>query len=297
MSHPAVAARDTSPSAWLSADLTSASDEHIGALFAGRQARDDAVQELLRAVAPTPGHCWSGPRGVVRLEVVLPDGTAEAVTVRFADDGARLAPADEPGARLRLPLVPLVRLVTGQADAALLHLRGDLEVSGDESLVLALGTALTAGPDRRPLVDPAALDPEAVSVAIKHVDPDHLAGVMAGAFRDLVLREVFGRFGEFVIAEKAARVRVSIAFEIAGRPDGGVDRYVVRLTDGVCVVVAGAGPEEPVDATLELEGHEFLRLVLGHLNPVRGVLSGQLRVRGQVVKALGFNAVMRIPGS
>lgn len=275
--------------------LGMADDAQIEAQFDSASARERALLTALAALGSTAA--WSGTPGTVRLEVVLPDAGFHAVTIRFDAHGARLAPKDDPEVTVRVPLVPLVRLLTGQADGALLYLSGVLQVVGREDLVLALGMALTVGPEDRPMVDPAALDPVAVSAAIAHVRTDHLAAVMAGGFRGLVLSEVFGRFPEFVIAEKAARVRVAVAFEVAGRADGGVDRVVVRLRDGACEVLADAAPDEPVDATLELEGHEFLRLVLGHLNPVRGVLSGQVRVRGQVVKALGFNAVMRIPGA
>lgn len=295
MPHPAPVRPVPSVLGWGLAELTAADDAAVATMLDQYDARQAALAVALAAVAPTG--VWSGPWGVVRLEVVLPDGSLEAVTVRFDARGAVVAPDNAPDVALRLPLVSLARLITGQADGALLHLAGVLEVVGREDLVLALGAALRTGNDSRPVVDPAALDPVAVSRAIAGVRLDHLSAVMAGGFRELVLSEVFGRLPEFVIAEKAARVKVAVAFEIGGRDDGVIDRYVVRVTEGECVVIADASPDEPVDATLELEGHEFLRLVLGHLNPVRGVLSGQVKVRGQVVKALGFNAVMRIPGS
>ncbi|MFL6155718.1 MAG: SCP2 sterol-binding domain-containing protein, partial [Marmoricola sp.] len=217
-------------------------------------------------------------------------------TVSFASGEVRTTDA-EPDTVLRLPLAPLVDLLSGRADGALLHLSGVLEVEGDEALLLALGGQLRAPGAEHAVIDAGALDPVAVSAAIGQASTEHLASVMAGGFRGLVLGEVFRRLPEFLIAEKAERARVSIAFEIGGRPDGQTDRYVVRVADGVCTVDGDAPAGSTVDATLDLEGHEFLRLVLGQLNPVRGVLSGQIRVRGQVVKALGFNAVMRIPGS
>lgn len=277
---------------WL-ADLVAADDDQVADRFQDRDLRRSALAAALAAVAPSGA--WSGPHGVVRVEVGLPDGTSDVATVRFDSRGARLVDDGDPDAAIRVPLVPMVRLATGQADGALLYLAGVLQVVGREDLVLDLGMSLHA--HGRPLVDAAALDPVAVSRAIEHARLEHLAAVMAGGFRGLVLREVFGRLPEFVIAERAERVRVAVAFEVGGRVDGGVDRYVVRILEGACVVTADAPADEPVDATLELEGHEFLRLVLGHLNPVRGVLSGQVKVRGQVVKALGFNAVMRIPGT
>ena len=232
----------------------------------------------------------------MRLEIVLPDETVEAWTVHFVGSGPRVVHDVEPDAVVRIGLDDLVRLAAGQADGALLYLAGALSVAGREDLVLGVGSLLRAPGSDRAVIDAGALDPVAVSVAIADTPSEHLDAVMSGGFRELVLTEVFRRLPEFLIAEKAVGVRLAIGFEIAGPVGAAADRYVVRVAGGACEVVAG-GHDDAVDATIELEGHEFLRLVLGHLNPVRGVLSGQLRVRGRIVKALGFNAVMRIPGS
>ncbi|MCW2753219.1 MAG: hypothetical protein JWQ32_630 [Marmoricola sp.] len=281
--------------AWDLERLAATDDARICALFADRAERRAAIGAMVDALART---CpWSGPTGVVRLDVELAAGDVESWTIRFHSAAVRLDEAAEPRAVVSLGLVDVVRLVTGQADGALLYLAGVLDVIGDEAWVLELGRAVRAPGSTRPLIDPAALDPDAVSAAISGVPIEHLAAVMAGGFRRLVLTEVFGRFPEFLVPEKARRTRVGIGFSIGGRSDGGIDRYVVRIDAGECTVIADASGDEPVDATLLLEGHEFLRLVLGHLNPVRGVLSGQIRVHGPVIKALGFNAVMRIPGS
>lgn len=39
----------------------------------------------------------------------------------------------------------------------------------------------------------------------------------------------------------------------------------------------------------------FLKLVTGQLNPVKGVLTGALKVKGDRAKALALNAVMDPP--
>lgn len=293
-SAPALAMFPVAPSGqtWTVDALRSASDEDLSALFSGRDLRAQALESVLASLAGP----WSGPTGVVRLLVELPDGDREAWAVRFGTSGARTDEHADPDAELRLPLVQVIRLLLGQADGALLHLAGTLEVDGDADLVLGLGTCLRPAGAARPLIAAAALDPVAVSAAIDGVRLEHLASVMAGGFRPLVLAEVFRRLPEFLIAEKAAGARVTVAFAIGGRPDGATDRYVVRVHDGECAVTPDAPADARVDATLVLEGHEFLRLVLGHLNPVRGVLSGDLRVEGHVIKALAFNSMMRIPG-
>lgn len=256
-----------------------------------RRAR--AVHSLVAHLS-SPAASWTGPAGVVRVDLDLPDSSRESWTVRFAPSGLALVDAD-PDVVLRLPLGAALDLAEGTADGALLHLSGVLEVVGDEELLLGIGSVVRVGADRA-LIDAAALDPLAVSAAIAEARTEHLASVMAGGFRELVLTEVFRRLPEFVIAEKAARVNLAVAFEVGGRYDGRVDRYVVRIHQGVCTVTADPDAAQTVDATLVLDGHEFLRLVLGHLNPVRAVLSGELTVKGQLIKALGFNSVMQIPG-
>lgn len=252
------------------------------------------ADELISALNAAP----PGPTGVLRIEAVGSDGALVlSQTVRFDAVAVAAAPDADPTATLLIGFDDLVRLAIGEADGALLYLSGKLDVIGDESLVLALGSALRVPGSARALIDPAALDPVAVSAAIADAKLEHLDRVMAGGFRELILSEVFRRLPDFLIAEKAERIQVALMFEIERGDLETFDRYVVRVADGRCVVQTGADPDEPVDATLVLAGHEFLRLVLGHLNPVRGVLSGQIRVRGQVLKALGFNSVMNIPGT
>jgi putative sterol carrier protein len=144
-------------------------------------------------------------------------------------------------------------------------------------------------------VDPTSLDPVDVSTAIKGVAREHLAEVMGGDFREIVVGEVFRRFPEFLDARKAERQRLHIGFRIGGRPDGGADRYLVHVLEGSCTVERDPGDGAQRDATLLLDGPDFLRLVTGHINPVTALMTGKLRLRGDRAKALAFNAVMNPP--
>ena len=79
--------------------------------------------------------------------------------------------------------------------------------------------------------------------------------------------------------------------------DGGIDRYVVRVSRGTCTVLGGAQAEavERRDATITCEGADFLKLATGHLSAITGVLRGQLKVKGDRAKALHFASVLDIP--
>ncbi len=95
--------------------------------------------------------------------------------------------------------------------------------------------------------------------------------------------------------QKAAKHTFAVGFRVDGRPDGGSDRVVVYVDQGTCRVDReGEGSR---DATIVLGGTQFLKLVLGHLNPVTAVMRGSIKVKGDVGTALTLHRVMRIPGS
>ena len=188
-----------------------------------------------------------------------------------------------------------MRLVTGQRNAALLYLSDRLSIDGDEMLALAVGTVFRVPGTDRPAVDPSALDPVDVATAVAQTSATHMREVMANGFRGIVLGEVFRRFPEFLVPAKAERTRISVGFRIGGRADGEVDRYLVHVADGSCRVETDPVEGSPRDATITVDGLNFLKLVTGQLNPVKGVLTGTLKVKGDKAKALALNAVMDPP--
>ena len=117
---------------------------------------------------------------------------------------------------------------------------------------------------------------------------------MASGFRPIVLGEIFRRLPEFVNPARPRDVDLTVGFRLLGNPSGEIERYVVRVRDGVATVDAGDAGEQR-DATVTCEGHDYLRLATGHLNPVTGVLKGQLKVRGDKAKALAAQLGHRHP--
>ena len=96
---------------------------------------------------------------------------------------------------------------------------------------------------------------------------------------------------------KAQGVDLTIGFRLLGNPSGEVDRYVVRVRDGVVHVESGHAAQdgEARDATVTCQGYDYLKLATGHLNPVLGVLTGTLKVKGDKAKALRLSSIIDIP--
>lgn len=238
-------------------------------------------------------------KGTVAFRLLLPKRDEERYALEFLDSGVTVVP---PGGAsdvtITCRMLDFVRLVTGGVNAALLYLGGRLFIEGDEMLALDVGGVFRVPGSDGVAVDPRELDPADVAVAIAKVKDSHLQAVMTGGLRDVVLTEVFRRLPDYVHAEKAQRHRLAIAFKIAGRPDGESDRFLVTLREGCAVVERVDGDEgRDRDATIALNGAQFLKLVTGHLNPVKGVMRGHLKVRGDVKAALTFSGLMDIPSA
>jgi predicted lipid carrier protein YhbT len=281
---------------------TATSDRDLERLLVDDALRAAAVESVLaRLDEYAVPERLAAVQGTVCFRLGLPKRGQEIHALQFQDSGVTVVPPDavDSDVTITCRMLDFVRMVTGGANAALLHLGARLFIHGDEKLALDVGGVFRVPGQDGVAVDPMALDPVDVSAAIAGVKDAHLHAVMAGGIREVVLAEVFRRLPGYVHPEKAMRHRLAVAFKIGGRPDGGADRYVVTLREGRAVVerVHGDEPGPERDATIALNGAQFLKLVTGHLNPVTGVMRGQLKVRGDVKAALTFSGLMDIPSA
>ena len=276
--------------------IRQASDRELAGLIELDHFREESVDAILDRFEE-----FSDPtrlaevHGVVRFELARSGDQTERHTVRFAGGTVTLQPDATPDVTIKAEIIDFVRLATGQSNAALLYLGGRLRIEGDEMLALAVGTVFTVPGSGHAAVDPTALDPEDVATAVATTSGKHMRAVMEGGFRPIVLKEVFRRFPDFIDTGKAEGLELCVGFRVGGRADGGVDRYTVRVRDGACTVEDDPPEGQRRDATITLDGADFLRLVTGQLHPVRGVLTGALKVKGDRAKALALNAVMVPP--
>ncbi len=233
-------------------------------------------------------------RGVLleRCSLAFQQGNLE-----FVPDPAESDPVD---VVLRTSVLRLVRLVSGERNAGLEYLGGKLDIEGDADLALAVGGVFRVPGSGEIAMDPTALDPVDVSAALAGVSADHLRKVMASGFRGVVLGEIFRRLPDFVNDRKARGADLLIGFRLLGHPDGEIERYAVRVRDGVATVSRPEAGDteadgEARDATVTCEAYDFLRLATGHLSAITGVLRGQLKVKGDKAKALQLSSIIDIP--
>jgi putative sterol carrier protein len=280
----------------ITAMIRDASDEELRGLIDLDHFRGEAVDAILdRFEEFADTERLTEIDGVVRFELTRARKGPECHTARFAHGIVTLDADAVPDVTITADIVDFVRLVTGQSNAALLYLGDRLGISGQELLALAVGTVFTVPGSDHAAVDPTLLDPIDVATAVATTSARHLKGVMEGGFRPIVLQEVFRRFPDFIDTGKAGTMQLAVGFRIGGRRDGEVDRYCVHIEEGACSIEADPPEGQVRDATITMDGADFLRLATGQLNPVRGVLTGALKVRGDRSKALALNAVMMPP--
>ncbi len=276
--------------------IRDASDEELRSLMNLDPFRREAIVGILDRFGEfADSRRLAEVEGVVRFELAWSKKQTESHTARFSAGTVTRDADAEPDVTIAADIIDFVRLVTGESNAALLYLGGRLGIQGQEMLALAVGTVFRVPGSDRAAVDPTALDPVDVATAVATTSGKHMRAVMEGGFRPILLEEVFRRFPDFIDAGKASGLCLSVGFRIGGRKDGEVDRYVVRIDDGVCTVETSPPEGQPRDATITLEGADFLRLVTGQLHPVRGVLTGALKVKGDRAKALALNGAMVPP--
>lgn len=275
--------------------VRAASDAEIQACAATAEREQALVAAVLSRVGELaiPGQL-ARTHGRVCWE--LPSGAACTVDLHDGPTGAT------PDVVVTGTALQLLRLVAGQLDVAVAYLGDQIRFRGASELAIALA-ALFAADGTVPVtgtpVDVRDIDPVDVSRVLTGVAADHLRSVLASDFRPVVLDEIFARMPSYVNARKAAGVQVTVGFRLTGRPDGEVDRYVLRLRDGQATVLAGeaadaVGPEDR-HATVTCEAADFLRLATGHLSAVSGVLRGQLRISGDKVAALRLSSAFDVP--
>jgi putative sterol carrier protein len=204
----------------------------------------------------------------------------------------------EPRVTFELDGLDFLKLVTGNADPAVLFLSGALQLRGDQLFAVELASYFripTPEGDQRAAsgLDPGRPDASAIARVVADAPDQQLRAAMRSPMRELILDEVFRRFPEYVDSSKLDGVAGAMEWKITGRADGRYDRYLVAIEHGE--VRAGRDLDARPRATMRLDGVDFLKLVTGNASPTMSFLKGRLRLKGDLVFAAQLPRVFRIP--
>lgn len=251
------------------------------------------IDKMLTTIpAYVPVDKLAGILGVVGFELSDGDDLLLDRTVRWlgttVEDGSDAAEWD---VIIRSSPAHFLRLLAGHANAGLLAIEGHLEIEGDAELALALSGTLAGADDSDHSIDPGAMDPADVGASVKATTDRTLARVMAGPVGPIVLAEVFRRLPDHVNMRKAARLTTTAVFKLSGGPS--IERYVVRMVDGVATVEAGEASDR--NTTIAMTSADFLKLATGNLNAVKAGLQGRIKVSGDKAAAITLGRAMDTP--
>jgi SCP-2 sterol transfer family len=137
----------------------------------------------------------------------------------------------------------------------------------------------------------ADLKAEALAWWVRTASDQRLRSVMCSRRRSVLLWAIFRTIRQR--AQPDTRVNAVVEFRIAGRRDGGVDRYQLAFTNGRCMTSRHNRCKPAL--TLTVEPVAFLHLVGGTASPQRLFIAGRLKLHGDLILALALPATLRIP--
>jgi putative sterol carrier protein len=143
------------------------------------------------------------------------------------------------------------------------------------------------------LSDFSKVDPKQFAQLVKSVPDAQIKEVMQGELRGQILDEVFGRMPSLFRADRAGSTNAVIHWNIADRPDGGVDTYEIVIENGACTVSESADRDPKLSLTMGPV--EFLKVVSGGANPVMMFMTGKLKAKGDLGLAANIANLFDIP--
>ena len=139
----------------------------------------------------------------------------------------------------------------------------------------------------------ADLKAEALACWVRRTSDQRLLSVIRSRVRGVLLWLIFRTIRQR--AQPDTRINALVEFRIAGRRDGGVDRYRLALAGGRASKSGLAGQEPAL--TLELEPVAFLRLAGGTASPQRLLIARKLKLHGDLMLASALPTALRLPTS
>jgi alkyl sulfatase BDS1-like metallo-beta-lactamase superfamily hydrolase len=127
-----------------------------------------------------------------------------------------------------------------------------------------------------------------------------LASVPNGPVRELmrtpmrrpILETIFWTLPRALNGTRAHEVTTAVRCHVTGRPDGGIEVYLLEYSDGRWSARQGSQGADP-ELTITVDGAELVLLACRSSNPLEAYLSGKLRASGNPMLAARLTMLMR----
>lgn len=230
--------------------------------------------------------------GVARFHVTGPDGQRHDWQLTIADGTARAAEgtADDPTSTFSFGIGDFLRLAAGRLNALDGVTSGRVEVDGDLRFAARLmGWFDLGSADADPLAGSLAgvRTPQQLAALLKGRSDQDVRDFVAVVGADAILEQTFAEMARRFMPEMAAGKSALIQWFVEG-PDGTRHAWYLTVDGGTCV--ATRGKVESANVTLGFTVPNFLRLAAGEMNGIQGVMTGKIRVSGNLMLAAAMDS-------
>jgi putative sterol carrier protein len=136
---------------------------------------------------------------------------------------------------------------------------------------------------------------DGIGRVVREASPERLDQIMKSPARRALLDGIFWQMPRQLDAKAAANVKTAIRWNITGRPDEGVDTYLLEVENGTARTNRGSEGPEP-KLTITMDGVEFLRLISGNSDPMAAYLKGRIQLAGDIMVAAQLAQMFKMPG-
>jgi putative sterol carrier protein len=136
---------------------------------------------------------------------------------------------------------------------------------------------------------------DGIGRVVRDASPERLDQIMKSPARRALLDGIFWQMPRQLDAKAAANVNTAIRWNITGRPDEGVDSYLLEVENGTARTNRGIEGPDP-KLTITMDGVEFLRLISGNSDPMAAYFKGRIQLAGDIMVAAQLAQMFKMPG-
>lgn len=145
-------------------------------------------------------------------------------------------------------------------------------------------------------IDPnnlTSMTPAEFAAFVKSASDQEIKDLFGGEHRQAILDAIFNWFPAMFRPDKAEGVNSQVNWRVTGGPGDSADTYGVFVKDGQCTVAKD--PETDPDVSFMTGPVEFVKLLTGAGNAVMMVMSGKVKIRGEMPQAMAFQSWFSMP--